>query len=123
MHLIDVHPLPGQPAAAEAYRIIRNELQKYSATLADKPELVVANKIDLAPTREAVDELAAELGRGVLAISGVTGAGLDRLSERLWALIQEARAAAPLPSALHEDLYGDATAERIAGVAPPRNVT
>jgi GTP-binding protein len=57
VHLIDVHPLPGQPSPAAAYTIIRNELQKYSQALADKPELVVANKIDLAPTLEAVQAL------------------------------------------------------------------
>ena len=115
VHLIDVHPLEGQPTPAEAYRVIRNELQKYSQTLAEKPEIIVANKIDLAPTREAVDELAAELGQEVLAISGVTGAGLEPLGERLWGMIQEARAAAPPPPTYDVDLYGDATAQRIAG--------
>ena len=78
---------------AEAYRIIRNELQKYSQDLADKPELVVANKIDLSDTLEAVDRLRNALDCEVMAISGVTGAGLEPLGKRLWAMIADARAA------------------------------
>ena len=91
VHLIDVHPLPGQPSPAEAYRVIRGELQKYSQALASKPEIVVANKIDLADTLDAVDELRAEIGQEVMAISGVTGSGLEPLGERLWIMIEEAR--------------------------------
>ena len=102
VHLIDVHPLEGQPRPAEAYAIIRNELRKYSEKLAEKPELVVANKIDLAPDLEAVEELSAEIGQEVLAVSGVTGAGLDTLAERLWAMVEEARKQPTTPLALGE---------------------
>ncbi len=91
VHLIDLYPLPSQPTPAEAYRIIRNELTKYSAKLAAKPELVVANKIDLSNTTIALDELRAALGGEVLAISGVTGAGLEALGIRLWDMIELAK--------------------------------
>jgi GTP-binding protein len=92
VHLIDVHPMPGSPSPVEAYRMIRNELQAYSPLLAAKPELIVANKIDLAPDLSAVEELRAELpGHAIWAISGVTGAGLGGLADRLWDMIQEAR--------------------------------
>ncbi|MCP4245488.1 MAG: GTPase ObgE, partial [bacterium] len=47
LHLVDVQPPPGEPAPADAYRMIRRELQAYSQLLADKPEIVAANKIDL----------------------------------------------------------------------------
>lgn len=102
VHLIDVHPLQGQPTPAEAYAIIRNELAKYSEKLAQKPELVVANKIDLAPDLAAVEDLSAAIGREVLAISGVTGAGLEVLAERLWIMVEEARRAPVEPFALGE---------------------
>lgn len=92
VHLIDIHPLPGSPKPVEAYHVIRDELRAYSEELAAKPELIVANKIDLAPDLQAVDELRAELpGKPIRAISGVTGAGLDGLAERLWDMIEEAR--------------------------------
>jgi len=92
VHLIDVHPMDNAPRSAEAYAVIRNELQKYSKELADKPELVVANKIDLSDTQDAVEELRDELGCEVLAISGVTGAGLEPLGKRLWEMIADVRA-------------------------------
>lgn len=94
VHLIDVHPMDGAPTPAEAYRVIRNELRQYSPELAAKPELVVANKTDLADNLDAVDELREELGGvPIKAISGVTGAGLSGLAERLWDMIQEAKQA------------------------------
>jgi len=88
VHLIDTYPMEGQPPPDEAYRVIRAELQKYSQKLADKPKIVVANKIDLSDNTDAVDALRNELGCDVLAISGVTGAGLDVLSERIWEVLQ-----------------------------------
>jgi GTP-binding protein len=97
-HLIDVHPLDGQPAPIEAYQVIRSELQKYSQALADKPELIVANKIDLANNNDAVDELREGLeaigidGSRLMAISGVTGRGLEPLGRRLWDMVLEAKA-------------------------------
>jgi len=91
VHLIDVHPLQDQPSSAHAYEIIRNELQQYSQKLAHKAEIVVANKIDLSDTLDAVDELQDALGCEVLPISGVTGAGLEPLAERLWEMIETAR--------------------------------
>ena len=92
VHLVDVHPLPGAPSPIQAYRMIRKELQAYSEDLAAKPELIVANKIDLAPDLQAVDELRAELpGHPIRAISGVTGAGLSGLAEQLWDMIEQAR--------------------------------
>ncbi|MCL2330004.1 MAG: GTPase ObgE [Phycisphaerae bacterium] len=92
VHLIDVHPLPGTTPPIDAYRMIRKELEAYSKELAAKPELIVANKIDLADNADAIDELKAELGGlPVRAISGVTGAGLQGLAECLWDMIQQAK--------------------------------
>ncbi|MDM8006504.1 MAG: GTPase ObgE [Phycisphaerae bacterium] len=116
LHLIDVHPLPGQATPIEAYRIIRNELQKYSPALANKPELIVANKIDLAENNDAVNALRDELetvgiaGDKVLAISGVTGSGLERLGYRLWEMVEAAKAreqaaAAALAAEAKEDPF------------------
>ncbi|HOW73340.1 MAG TPA: GTPase ObgE [Phycisphaerae bacterium] len=91
VHLVDVHPIVEHPTPVEAYHVIRNELQKYSQDLARKPELIVANKIDLADNLSAVQELQDALGRDVIAISGVTGAGIEQLGDALWRMIQEIR--------------------------------
>jgi GTP-binding protein len=97
LHLLDLFPMPGQPAPAEAYRIIRGELEKYSPTLAAKPELIVANKLDLAGRLEAaeLDALREALGRDVSAVSAVSGWGLEAVTNRLWQMLEEHSAAKP----------------------------
>jgi len=98
LHMLDVHPLDDQPHPAEAYRMIRNELTKYSTKLADKRELIVANKVDLSDNNDAVDELRDELAkdgidpRDILSISGVTGGGLERLGKIMFDIVEEAKA-------------------------------
>lgn len=71
---------------------LRDELGAYDATLAERPSIVVGTKADL------VDDpalAARSLDPEALAVSGETGAGLDRLAERLGALAREAEAAQP----------------------------
>lgn len=94
LHLIDLYPMEGQPSAAEAYRIIREELEKYSPRLATKPELIVANKLDLAGRLDTpeLDALREELGAEVMAISAVSGMGLEELTNRLWDVIEQQKA-------------------------------
>mgnify|MGYP005836370483 CR=1 FL=1 len=92
LHLVDICPLEGAPPPAEAYHVIRGELAKYSQGLAAKPELVVANKMDLTGAAEHLDALREAIGAPVLSISAVTGRGLEPMSERLWQMLSEARA-------------------------------
>ena len=44
----------------------------------------MANKMDLTGSEEGIARLREELGIDVVAISGVTGRGLDVLTERIW---------------------------------------
>jgi GTP-binding protein len=66
--------------------IVREELRAYDRSLASRPSLLVGTKLDLAPD---VDVQAA-LGSGAIAISAVTGEGLDALRERIASLAREA---------------------------------
>jgi len=93
LHLIDVCPLDGAPRPQEAYRVIREELRKYSPHLAAKPELVVANKMDLTDASKRLDELRSAIDAEVLSISAVTGRGLEPMVERLWQVLAQAKAA------------------------------
>ncbi|MHA1571381.1 MAG: GTPase ObgE [Alphaproteobacteria bacterium] len=77
-HLVDVAPLAG-PEPAQAYRTVRRELELYSQTLAGKPEIVVANKLDLSNAEENLAEFQQALDAEVAAISAVTGRGLPAL--------------------------------------------
>ncbi|QQS09815.1 MAG: GTPase ObgE [Phycisphaerales bacterium] len=91
VHLLDAMP-PDGSNPADNYRTIREELSAYSNALADKPEIVVLNKIDLLggeeEQRAAVNDFCSALSlqpeRDVLAISGAAKLGLRPLLERLW---------------------------------------
>ena len=89
LHMIDIYPLDEQPKPADAYHMIRGELGKYSQSLAQKPELIVANKMDLTGSQETASQLRDELARPVVTISAVTGQGLETLTERLWDMLQD----------------------------------
>jgi GTPase len=78
-----VHLIDGtQDDIKEAYKTIRGELAAYDEALAEKPELVVLNKID-ALEPDAIKEKTKILKRvskaDVLTVSGVTGQGVDQV--------------------------------------------
>ncbi len=84
-----VHLLDGtQDDCAEAYVTVRNELSAYGAELDEKRELIALNKID-ALDEETVAARMSELRevvgaeKDIIAISGVSGAGLDELRHKL----------------------------------------
>jgi GTP-binding protein len=92
LHLVDAN---GEDVA-EAYRIVRDELDAYGAGLEDKIELVALNKVDTIDEelRDAIAaELEAECGSKVLRLSGATGEGkesvLDALIQALGAEAEE----------------------------------
>ncbi len=87
LHLVDVSP-PAMKPPLEAYRIIRKELEGYSAPLAAKPELVVATKTDVTGAGKG----AAALRRKVeaLEISAATGKGLPGLARALFRALSSA---------------------------------
>ncbi len=96
VHLVEAVPIDGSDPLAN-YRTIRQELEHYSPALAARPEILVVTKMDLTGATESRDRISKELGRGVLAISGVTGQGIPvlihRIAERLDQLPVDSEAA------------------------------
>ena len=78
VHLVEPLPADGSEPLAN-YRVVRGELEQYDDELARRPEIVAVSKAELPGAADVRDELARELGRDVLAISAVTGLGLDQL--------------------------------------------
>ena len=67
------------------YRLIETELSQYSRPLHEKQRLVAVSKMDLLPTDEHADFLAAistKLDRPVVGVSGVSGLGVQSLLRR-----------------------------------------
>jgi GTP-binding protein len=78
VHVVEPLPVDGSEPLAN-YRAIRDELVRYDASLGARPEIVVMSKAEL-PGADAVrEEFARAIGRDVLAVSAVTGQGLDAL--------------------------------------------
>jgi GTP-binding protein len=78
VHVVEPSPLDGSDPLMN-YRAIRDELIRYDERLGSRPEIVVVSKAEL-PDAEAVRAaLSAQIGRDVIAVSAVTGQGLDRL--------------------------------------------
>lgn len=89
IHLIDAGAIdPDSPL--DSFALVNRELTLYSRSLADKAQLVVLNKIDLAGTGHRVDSFcSAAPDLEVLTISAATGQGVAQLIERLASRLQK----------------------------------
>lgn len=88
VHILDVFPMDGTDPV-DNYHTIRAELERHSQVLAEKQEIIVANKSDLDPAGEKLAHVRDRLGPDIPAISAATGHGIRDLSERLWQNVKE----------------------------------
>ncbi|RIK83667.1 MAG: GTPase ObgE [Planctomycetota bacterium] len=88
VHLVEPAPMDGTDPL-DNYRTIRNELVQFDPSLGERPEIVVVTKSELPSAEETRAALAAETGREVLAISAVTGQGLNQLVGAISSLLAE----------------------------------
>ncbi len=84
VHLIDVSDL-GEEDPVVAYSTVNRELELYSPTLKEKPQLVLASKTDAAVERKvaALEEFCSREGLEMLRISSATGSGIVELKRKL----------------------------------------
>jgi GTP-binding protein len=90
LHLID----GTQDDVVAAYRTVRGELAAYGGGLESKTEVVGLNKIDALSDEERQEKqaaLAGASGAEVLCLSGVSGAGVDKVLGRLLTHIEAER--------------------------------
>jgi GTP-binding protein len=87
-HIVDIMPIDGSDPV-QNYKTIRSELEKYSIALSQKPEIIIANKIDLDPDGVAQKNFEEKLNLPVHPISAVTGSGIKSLIELLWQKVKE----------------------------------
>jgi len=87
VHILDIMPTDGSDPVAN-YHAIRKELAQHSETLAQKQEVLVANKIDLDPDGSLIKDLRERLGQDLMPISAATGQGIKELTELLWQKIK-----------------------------------
>ena len=94
---MDAAGVDGRDPLDDYYRI-NEELRLYSAELAQRPQILVANKADL-PEAQAnlarLEELAAKEGHEFFVISAATNQGTTALMRRVGQIVQELKKADP----------------------------
>lgn len=91
VHIVDVADLDPSDILG-TFNTINNELQLYSAELAQKPQFIVINKMDLTGAQEAADQFCKSLGdKTVMLISAVTGKGVKQLLSKIVQMIDQDR--------------------------------
>ena len=94
-HIIDMSGLEGRDPY-EDYMVIRNELKNYSDKLANKEEIIVANKMDMPGSKDNLEEFKKKIDKEIVEISAINNQGIDELLIKLADKVDE------LPE---EDIY------------------
>ncbi|MCS7187112.1 MAG: GTPase ObgE [Armatimonadetes bacterium] len=90
VHMVDIAAVEGRDPIRD-FDVINEELKLYNPSLAEKPQIVVANKIDLPSAKENLERCLPhweKLGYEVFAISALTGEGLNALVYRMAELVK-----------------------------------
>lgn len=96
-HVVDVTGGYEERDVIEDYETINAELAAYASELAERPQVVVANKVDMPEVEDAVRRLkerAEADGRPFFAVSAVTGEGLDPMVDSCAEMVGRLRAEA-----------------------------
>lgn len=102
VHVVEIEPADGSDPI-ENYHVIRRELAGYSAELAEKPEIIAVNKVDLLgddnDAKVGVDifRKSLKLGRKdpIFAVSGAARTGLKPMLEACFDAVAEKTGAKP----------------------------
>ncbi|MFW7382022.1 MAG: Obg family GTPase CgtA [Oligoflexus sp.] len=92
-YVIDPYDLEGRDAA-DAFAILKEELNKFAFHLGQKDFLVALTKADLRESSFETDKLLAEFqeqGICALAISSASGLGINELKLQLWKMVKAAK--------------------------------
>ncbi len=88
-HVIDMGALENR-SPIEDYLVIRREIEKYSEKLANKKEIIIANKMDLEKAQENLKELKKCFpDKEIIEISALNAKGLDKLIKKLADILEE----------------------------------
>lgn len=90
VHMVDIAAFEGRDPIRD-FEVINEELALYSPSLTEKPQIVVANKIDLPNAKENLERCLPywqKLGYEVFAISALTGEGINALVYRMAELVK-----------------------------------
>lgn len=90
LHVLDISGSEGRDPL-EDLAIVNKELEKYNPLLSKRPQIIVANKMDIPGAEENLARLREQLGNSyeIFPVSAVTGQGLDKIMYRAWEMLQQ----------------------------------
>lgn len=94
VHVVDISGSEGRDPI-EDIKMINEELRKYSDDLADRPQIIAANKCDILDpdteeeTKARLEAFAEELGYEVVYISAASGVNVKSLCRKVYEMLQE----------------------------------
>ncbi|MBB6062655.1 GTP-binding protein [Thermosipho japonicus] len=92
-HIVDISGIEGRDPVQD-YFDIRNELEHFSKELAQKEEIIIANKIDLISKEELekrLEKLRKETGKQIFPTSIITGEGIEKVVYKLAEIVKESK--------------------------------
>ncbi|MFA6666771.1 MAG: GTPase ObgE [Bacilli bacterium] len=107
IHMVD---MSGIRDPFEAYNTINNELKDYGMHLIDRPQVIVASKMDEEGAEERLKKFEKQVGKKVIPISCITDEGLDKVLYACYDLLKTAQTYPVFEEKDKEKVY-DATSE------------
>ena len=86
-HIIDMSAYEGRDPY-EDYITIRKELESFNKKIINKPEIIIANKMDVESSKENLKEFKKKVNKEVYEISALTGDGIDEVLMKLADLVE-----------------------------------
>lgn len=100
-HVIDMGGTEGRNPIDD-YNTIRNELKEFNESLLTRPEIIVANKMDVEGAKENLKEFKKKVkNKDIFEISAIEGTGLDAVINRLADILDEI----PITPLIEEEKY------------------
>ncbi|MBQ9071569.1 MAG: GTPase ObgE [Bacilli bacterium] len=81
-HIIDMSAFEGRDPIQD-YKIINKELENFNKKIMDKPQIVIANKMDMESSLDNLEKFKKEVNCEVYPISAITGEGIDKVLIKL----------------------------------------
>ena len=88
LHVLDISGSEGRDPV-EDYRVINNELERYSEKLAALPQIVIANKSELPGSAENLERLKKAVDNEIIEVSAATAQGFDKLLGAVWRVLEK----------------------------------
>ncbi len=88
VHIVDMAGVDTRDPV-EDYKILNNELKQYGASAEKKPQILVANKMDLPQAEENLKKFKEKIKRDIIPISAKTGDGTKELVDLIAKKLEE----------------------------------